>query len=329
LNILISSGGRRVALAQCFRESQTELGIRGKVIAIDATPCSPIAHFVDAFYTVPPCTDPSFISVVARICKQEQVALVVPTIDSELPVYAAVKEEFRAQGVVIAVSTPETIHISRDKTVTHAWLAAQGFLTPKQSTPEDVLTHSSEWELPLIVKPANGSASIGVQVLHSFEALAATSMATDGLIVQELITGREHTVNVFVNVRGQCICAVPHLRIKVRGGEVSKAVTVKDPALMQVVTQLVEALPGAYGPLNVQCFVTPQNDRQIIEINARFGGGYPLAHMAGAQMTRWLMEDTAGSGPTAPYEGWADGLTMLRYDAAVYLRNGQPLSHNI
>lgn len=320
MNVLISSGGRRVALVNCFRESLAEMGIQGRVIAMDATPYCSIAHFADAFYTVPYCSDPEFIRLVMQICERERIDLIVPTIDYELSVYAAVQEDFRARGTTIAVSSQETIAITRNKTLTQSWLSDHGFSAPRQSTPDDVLAHSSEWNLPLILKPNGGSASVGLHVLHSFEALAAHSKGKDALIVQELITGQEHTVNVFVNGRGKCVCAVPHRRLAVRCGEVSKAMTVKNLALMQTATRLVEALPSAFGALNVQCFVTPQNDIRIIEINARFGGGYPLAHMAGSKITRWLIEDTLGSGPQVPYEDWTDGLLMLRYDEAVYLR---------
>jgi carbamoyl-phosphate synthase large subunit len=157
-----------------------------------------------------------------------------------------------------------------------------------------------------------------VHVLRSLEDIEAAARSADNVIVQELITGREHTINVFVNSAGQCICAVPHIRMEVRAGEVSKARTVKNPALMQLARQVVELLPGAYGALNVQCFVTADDDIRIIEINARFGGGYPLAHRAGAKMTRWLLDDTLGAGPTTYYDGWEDDLLMLRYDEAVF-----------
>ena len=318
MNVLISSGGRRVGLAKCFRESLTELGIGGRLIGIDATPYSSIAHFTDAFYTVPPCTHETFIPVLKQICEREQVDVIVPCIDTELPVYAAVKDEFHALGTTIAVSAPATVAISRNKQVTHAWLSERGFSVPRQSTPANVLAHGSEWPLPLLIKPSEGSASIGVQILHSFEGLASAAQGRDGLIVQELIAGREHTVNVFVNGRGQCICAVPHLRIEVRAGEVSKAMTVKHPRLIEMVRKVVEALPGAYGALNVQCFLTPADEIRIIEINARFGGGYPLAHAAGAKMTQWLLEDILGSGPEAFCDTWEDGLLMLRYDDAIF-----------
>ena len=57
----------------------------------------------------------------------------------------------------------------------------------------------------------------------------------------------------------------------------------------------------------------------VIEVNARFGGGFPLAREAGADFPRWLVEEVAGLPSTAREDGWQDGLVMLRYDAAVFV----------
>jgi len=81
-------------------------------------------------------------------------------------------------------------------------------------------------------------------------------------------------------------------------------------------------MPGAYGALNVQCFSTADGELKVIEINARFGGGYPLAHRAGAPITRWLIEEILGREPQERFDDWEDGLTMLRYDEAVFVSRG-------
>jgi carbamoyl-phosphate synthase large subunit len=319
VNILISSAGRRVGLMNCFRESLSELGISGRIIALDATPYSAAVQLADEFYLVSRCSDPSFIPEVEQICQREEVHLVVPTIDVELPAYANARERFRKLGTEIAISCPETVSICYNKVLTHEWLVGQGLPVPRQANPEVVLGDSRDWMLPLIIKPIDGSGSLGVRVVTSFAELEALVSKSNGVIVQECIEGAEHTINVFANRHGRCLCAVPHFRMEVRGGEVSKGVTVKNPHMIELANTIVESMPGAYGALNVQCFSTAAGDLKVIEINARFGGGYPLAHRAGAPITRWLIEEILGRERQEPFDGWEDGLTMLRYDEAVFV----------
>jgi carbamoyl-phosphate synthase large subunit len=56
----------------------------------------------------------------------------------------------------------------------------------------------------------------------------------------------------------------------------------------------------------------------ILEINARFGGGYPLAHRAGAPFTQWLLEEATDRSSSA-HDDWRPGVTMLRYDEAIFI----------
>jgi carbamoyl-phosphate synthase large subunit len=154
-----------------------------------------------------------------------------------------------------------------------------------------------------------------IQTRLELEALTQTS---DGCVVQEIAAGREFTINVYVNRSGECICAVPHWRMEVRAGEVSKGITVKDRRLMDLARAVAEALPGAYGPLNIQCFMDEFGTIRIIEINARFGGGYPLAHRAGGRFTDWLLAELDGK-RLSYCDDWIDDLAMLRYDEAVFV----------
>jgi carbamoyl-phosphate synthase large subunit len=61
----------------------------------------------------------------------------------------------------------------------------------------------------------------------------------------------------------------------------------------------------------------------VFEVNARFGGGYPLAHEAGAHFTRWLLEESTGL-PLTATSVWEEGVLMLRYDAAFFVREPRP-----
>ena len=58
--------------------------------------------------------------------------------------------------------------------------------------------------------------------------------------------------------------------------------------------------------------------RAMEDCNARFGGGYPLAHRAGARFTDWLLDEMEGK-RLSSFDDWTDDLAMLRYDEAVFV----------
>src|SRR5208337_2093698 len=125
--------------------------------------------------------------------------------------------------------------------------------------------------------------------------------------------------DILADFAGRVRCVVPRLRMETRTGEISKGMTVKNRALIDAGKRVVEALPGAMGCITVQCFLTPQGEIQFIEINPRFGGGFPLSAQAGADFPRWIIELMLGRNPQIALDGWTDGLLMLRYDEAVFV----------
>jgi carbamoyl-phosphate synthase large subunit len=320
-NALISSAGRRAGLLRAVRGSLAERRPGAWVGAIDSGTSAPVRFLAEKFWRVPRCTHPDYGSALVEICRENGVGLVIPTIDTELPFCARHRERFGGEGITLSISAEPVVAIACDKHATHEWLVANGFPTVRQASPAQVLAKLSEWRWPLIAKPHDGSASIGVRRIANEEELIHLANTQPEYIVQELARGREFTVNLYVNRAGRCVCAVPHWRMEVRAGEVSKGITVKDPRLMDLARRVAETLPGARGPLNMQCFVDDDGDGDgtiaIIEINARFGGGYPLAHRAGARFTDWLIDEQEG-GEVAPYDAWTDDLAMLRYDEAVF-----------
>ena len=311
MNVLISSAGRRVALLRLFRRTLADLGLTGRVLAADMSALSAAFHEADEGFVVPRCTSEEFVPEMLELCRRHRVGLVIPTIDPELAVYAAHRDEFAEIGTTVAVSTPEVVAIGGDKQATHQWLTANGLPAVAQGSVEE----ARSWPLPVVVKPRFGSASIGLSVVRTDAQWAA--VGDEEMIVQKMAPGVEHTLDVLADRDGRCCCVVPRRRLEVRAGEVSKAVTVRSQPLIDLGRALCEALPGAYGALNVQVFVAGDEVR-VIELNARFGGGFPLAWEAGAPFPRWIIEELLGEPVSGDPAGWRDGLVMLRYDDAVF-----------
>lgn len=131
--------------------------------------------------------------------------------------------------------------------------------------------------------------------------------------------GEEYTLDILVDFDGNARCIVPRLRIETRAGEVSKGITVKHPGIIAAGRKVAEALPGALGCITVQCFLTRSGDIVFIEINPRFGGGYPLSFAAGADFPKWIIQMVLGEVPDIKLDGWQDDLVMLRYDEGIFV----------
>lgn len=317
LTLLVTSAGRRNQLLDCFRRDGAALGLEVRLLAADLTPdLSPACRVAEARFTVPRCTEPAYVPALLEICRRERVTLLVPTIDTELPVLSANRAEFAAAGTLVVISSPELVGLARDKHSMAAFLERSGIPTPRTVMLDEFKRHPAAVRWPVIAKPAGGSSSVGIIKPKRAEELREFS--AEDYIVQELWEGTEYTVNIFFDAAGRLRCAIPHERIETRAGEVSKGVTRRVPALEAAAQKLAAAMPGARGPLCFQAMVTASGDYAVLEINARFGGGYPLAHRAGATFTRWLLEEAA-SLPCTAHNDWRAGVTMLRYDAAVFV----------
>lgn len=317
-NVLISSAGRRVALMESFRHTLGTLGLSGRVLAADSSSLSAAFHAADGAYLVPRCTEEDFIPTMLDICRREGVRLVVPTIDPELPVYAEHRCRFAEAGVTVAVSSPAVVAIGADKVAAHAWLVGHGFPTVSQAGVAEVLAAPGTWPFPLLVKPRFGSSARGVAVVGDTTELRVATRAGD-FLVQTIATGVEYSVDLLVDGRGRCRCVVPRRRLEVRAGEVSKGITVRLDCLEDLAFRIGNALPGAYGALTLQVFVGPDERLSVIELNPRFGGGYPLAWRSMADFPRWMIEEILGLPSTASQDEWRSGLVMLRYDEAVFV----------
>jgi carbamoyl-phosphate synthase large subunit len=314
--VLVSSAGRRVGLIECFRRSAAAVNIELEVLACDMEPeLSAACYAADRSFAVPPCLEPSFIESMLEIVTGAGVDLVVPTIDPELPPLAASVDRFKAAGARVHVSPPSVINVVRDKAKTAAVLSAAGVPVPWTIPLETARTSPDRVVWPAFLKPVNGSASRGIKIVHGIDDLPEEP--EEPMLLQQLLAGSEYTVNMFIDESGVLRSAAAHQRLRVRAGEVEKGRTERDPQFRELAEGILRALPDARGVLCFQLIMDRTSGPRVFEVNVRFGGGYPLAHFAGAEYTRWLLEEVVGLPPTA-HDGWRSGALMLRYDAATF-----------
>ncbi len=248
-------------------------------------------------------------------CRQREIGLIIPTIDTELPIYAAQIELFKNSGIEVLVPSIDFVQMTRNKIDTAKYLNQIGIRTPKTWTS---LEEKEEFTYPLVAKPVDGSCSVGLAILENERELERLSRNHYEYMFQEKCSGEEYTVNAYYE--GGCFrCAVPHHRVKTRSGEVLFGETVRTPVLEDIAAKLANGPLAVNGVICFQAFCTENaNVANVIEINSRFGGGYPLCDQAGGTFARWILQKNATGKSDANNMDWKSGVRMLRYDAAVF-----------
>lgn len=315
-NLLVTSAGRRVGLIECFRKAAADLGIEIVVHACDLQPeISPACQLADHWFAVPRGDSPEYTAQLLEYCRTHQITALVPTIDPELLPLAIARDQFAAIGTFVHVSSPETIEIVRDKRKTMEELAKAGVPVPQSAKVEEIRDTLAQWDWPAFIKPISGSASRGIAIVEGPDQIAESY--PEPMLLQQYLQGPEYTINGYIDAKGELLCAIPHLRISIRAGEVEKGRTVKNPEFTRIAQDVAAAMPGARGAFCFQLIDDPKYGPKIFEINARFGGGYPLADHAGGRFAESVILESLGR-PACATDQWRDGAMMLRYDAAVF-----------
>lgn len=316
VNVLLTSAGRRVELVRCLRAAYRQLGVGGRIVAVDIDPLASALRVADRPYLVPRLDSPEYIPVLADILRREQVSIVFPLIDPDIPVLARHRETLEAAGARLAVVPSKAAAIAADKWETHRFFRRLGIATPDSWLPEVDRTNLPEF--PLFIKPRFGSASQHTFRVDDERQLDFFSTYIAQPIIQQFVPGPEITNDVICNLDGRVLSVVSRERIRVRSGEVLVGKTIHDPAIVDACVRIAEALP-AVGPITVQCMMNGL-EPSFTEINARLGGGVPLAVAAGANWPVWLLAELAGiANDVPPLGSYRSGLYVSRFDDSMFV----------
>lgn len=316
INVLILSAGRRVELINCFKRAKERLKIKGSIVAADASELAPALYFADINEIVPRISDnDGYIKAIVNICRNFNISLIVPTIDTELLLLSERKAEIEETGAKVLISDERVTKICRDKKNTQEFLEQNGFLVPHMLGEEE-LKKPERLSYPLFIKPRDGSSSINAFQVHNAEELGMYLKLIENPIVQEYIEGTEYTIDAFLDFESNLITAVPRVRIATRSGEIAKGVIKKDREIIEDIRKLMDKL-RPIGHITVQCKKTKRGI-EYIEINPRFGGGAPMSIMAGADSCENLYRLLRGE-KLKYTEKYRENLTFLRFDQSIML----------
>ena len=310
MNILFTCAGRRTYLLKYFKENLSE---GDKVFATDMQLSAPALQVADVKLQVPAVYAENYVDITLDICKEHKIDALISLNDLELPILAENKARFEALGVKVIVSDPDVIDICFDKYKTAQWVESLGLKSPKTyvrlQDVKDALA-KGEVEFPLFMKPRWGSGSIGLESIADMEELdiyyhllmkkikktilATASVGDEYIMIQEKLTGNEFGLDVMNDLKGNNVGVSVKQKLAMRAGETDKAVTRDLPEVREMGRKIGETLKHI-GNLDVDIMQNANGDYCVLELNPRFGGGYPFSYEAGVNMPKAIIEWVKGN----------------------------------
>jgi len=327
-NVLLSCVGRRHYLAEYFRVENR----RGRVIGTDMSVTAPALYACDGWRQVSSVFSSTYLEELIQVVREEGIGMVFSLNDLESGLLVRNRSRLEQEtGATIYVPSPETLAICADKWETYRFAREIGVRAPATflSMSEALeAVKRGEIEFPLIVKPRWGSASIGLSYVHKTEELSAafascraavanTALSAlaeeETVIIQEVISGPEYGVDLLYDKEERLLGFTAKRKLGMRAGETDKAITVPPDRFQPLVKKMTGALAHRG---NLDCdFLERDGHLYLLELNPRFGGGYPFTHLAGANHVRMLLDDYEGRDP-GPYDHGV-GRTFAKADRLV------------
>lgn len=317
MNILFTGVGRRIELLQAFRNAALVLNKELKIYGADMAGTAPALAYCDYVRKVVAMKDAGYIDNLLKICKEDKINLLIPTIDTDLLVLSENKEKFEDIGTKVMISAQDKIQICRDKNVTSKFFVDCGLHAPMPVND----WHKYEGIYPAFIKPKDGSSSINAFKVENKEELELYAAQINDYVVQPFVSGKEYTIDIFCDWNGNPIYIVPRERLQVRAGEVLKTKIYMDKTIIKEAKSLCSAFKPC-GPMTVQLIRDDTGVDWFIEINPRFGGGAPLSMKAGARSAETVLKMLDGEAVYYTTD-ISDGAVYSRFDQSVCITEGK------
>ncbi len=315
MNILLTSVGRRGYLVRYFKEA---LDADGRVFGVDSSPCAPGMVYCDRHAVLPRVDDDGYMDTLLDYCRKHRIDVVIPLLDPELELLAGAKQRFAEAGVLAVISPSQTVQTAYDKYLTYEFAVAHGLAVPQTFLRADEALDAIAGERvpwPLVVKPRKGSASMNISYCRDKIQLAAAMETCPEPMIQEFLKGDEYGYDLFGDADGRPISVYCKKKLAMRAGETDKAVSTNNPDLIAFGAMLLEQF-NLIGPADVDV-VVDKDGPKLLEINPRFGGGYPCAHLAGAAFPHKVLAMRRGEVPAADIGACPEGVCMLKQDEII------------
>jgi len=201
--VLFTCAGQRVDIVSAFARAGAE------TIAVDMNPLAPALYHAHRHALAPRVDDPAYIPALQELVRTHDVRLIVPLTD--LDQHLLTQSSTELAPAIPLVPDLAVVDATADKYRAHLLFEERGIDTPPTWLPDDL---PAGLAFPVLVKARRGFGS-----RHIFRAetqadleffLAHTPVDS---MVQAVCHGEEFSIDVFCDLDGRCLNAIPRTMI--------------------------------------------------------------------------------------------------------------------
>lgn len=311
MNLLFSCIGKRGYIADFFREHLTD---QDRIIATSNTPWTAGFGSCDEAHLMPDIADDGYPQAVIELCRERSIDALFSFFDPDAHRLSEFRPDLQAVGTVPVIPPQTAANICFDKYRTFEFLRANGFTTPDTYIDlQEALTAVGNGSLryPVVVKPRTGFGSAHTYVARNERELEVFFDIGPPMLIQEKLEGEAYDFDICSDFDGKPVSVVLWRKLRSTLGETDQVITCKDEALLDLGVRLGNTIQNV-GPMDVDLFLTADGHASIIEMNPRFGGGYPASHLAGADFPGLLLKLIRGEPIEARIGDYRENVVMMK-----------------
>jgi carbamoyl-phosphate synthase large subunit len=249
-----------------------------------------------------------------EIRRRDEIDLVIPNLDAELPLYIRYQQEIEALGIRTFLPTLEHFEL-RDKSRLPRLSEQLEVLHPRTmeiTSVDDLVRASGEFDFPFMIK---GNYYKAYKVYNLESALDAFHKISAEwgfpLLIQEVVRGAEINLVGLGDGKGTLVGALSMKKLTTTElGKIWTGVTIHHEGLMRTAERFVRET-GWRGPFELECIADGER-LYIIEINPRFPAWVYFATGVGINLPRMMLKLVQGE-KVEPHLEFPDGKMYVRY----------------
>lgn len=312
LKVLFLAANWRVSLVRSFQDAKAQCETPFQLIAVDSDALAPALQVADRSHSLPLFSDSSCLESLLTICRTQAIDAIIPLTNKAIDFLSTHRDELSGGNRRLFIQENSVIEICHDKWNLWKFMELEGFNSPKtflleESDPPDIF--------PLIAKERSGEGGKNQSLIEDQRDLDYCMDKYPHHIYQELIQGREFSVDLFADIKGVPQLIVPRERLSVRGGEVMTSRIDMNESIIDSVEALSRRL-ALTGPCTIQGILNENGTFLFTDLNLRFGSGSVHTIAAGGNIPLMIYQEMAGQSFSEP--SIQDQSVMTRYPESIF-----------